>query len=60
MAQPAMPSTAVNYQYSGKFDTEIFKTEFTKQFQKNGRYNAAAIPDMLVLLGMIENDPQIT
>jgi hypothetical protein len=60
MAQPAMPSTTVNYQYSGKFDTEIFKVEFTKKFQKNGHYNAAAIPDMVVLLDMIENDPKIT
>jgi hypothetical protein len=61
MAQPLVKSAnQTDYKYSGKFDTEVFKSEFTKQFQKNGRYNAAAISDTLVLLGMIENDPNIT
>jgi hypothetical protein len=52
--------TTINYEYRGAYDHEKFKAEFTKSFQKDGRYNAAAIPDMMVLLGMIERDPTIT
>jgi hypothetical protein len=55
-----MAVAKVNYQYQGAFDRAIFRTEFDRQFSKNGHYNAAAIPDMLVLLGMIEQDAQIT
>jgi hypothetical protein len=52
--------TTINYEYRGAYDYEKFKAEFTKSFQKDGRYNAAAIPDMMVLLGMIERDATIT
>lgn len=47
------------YRYSGTYDREAFKRQFTIQFGKTGRYSAAAVPDMLVLLGMIERDSGI-
>ena len=55
-----MAKTPVDYRYQGPFDRTIFRAEFDTQFKKNGHYNAAAIPDMLELVGMIERDPMIT
>lgn len=48
-----------DFGHSGLYDRSIFQNEFTAQFSKSGRYNAAAIPDMLNLLGMMERDPGI-
>ena len=55
MAANAKP----DYQYMGPFNRTIFQTEFDSQFAKEGRYNAAAIPDMFILLGLIERDPDV-
>ena len=54
---PAPPKT--NYFYFGQFDRVIFRNEFAAQFGKSGRYSAAAVPDMLTLLGRMERDPAI-
>lgn len=55
-----MPTAKLpNYAYSGSFDQAVFQTEFNTAFAKNPRYNAAAVPDLLVLLGLIERDPGI-
>lgn len=56
------PGTAANppdYRRSGNFDRAVFQAEFASRFARNARYSAAAMPDMLVLLGMIERDPNI-
>ncbi len=55
-----MATTPVDYRYQGTFDRTVFRTEFDRLFKKNGRYSATAIPDMLVLLSMIERDVLIT
>lgn len=59
---PGMTTTLprTDYGHSGLYDRSIFQNEFTAQFSKSGRYNAAAIPDMVTLLGMMERDPGIT
>lgn len=49
-----------NYQYNGVYDHAIFLAEFTRQFARSGRYNAAAVPQMLTLLDLIERDIAIT
>ncbi|AVT11645.1 glycoside hydrolase [Paracidovorax avenae] len=49
----------INYQHTGPYDRVVFQEQFTQQFGASGRYNAAAIPDMLSLLGMIERDTAI-
>lgn len=56
MAPPPKP----NYQHAGAYDRPSFQNAFTEIFAKSGRYNAAAVPDMLVLLGLIERDAGIT
>ena len=38
----------------------MFQEQFTAQFAKSSRYNAASMPDMLVLLTHIEQDTDIT
>ncbi|MDA8447056.1 glycoside hydrolase family 19 protein [Paracidovorax valerianellae] len=48
-----------NYHHIGPYNKIIFQAEFIKQFSTSGRYNAAAIPDMLNLLSMIERDTNI-
>ncbi|MGB7989233.1 MAG: glycoside hydrolase family 19 protein [Candidatus Methylophosphatis roskildensis] len=48
-----------DYRRAGNFDRAVFQAEFADQFSRNARYSAAAVPDMLVLLGMIERDPNI-
>ena len=53
MAAPVKP----NYTYSGAFDRALFQREFVSQFAKSGRYNPAAMPQLLALLGSIERDP---
>lgn len=49
-----------NYRRSGGFDKAAFQAEFTRHFSRNPRYCAAAMPDMLVQLGLIERDTEIT
>ena len=56
MVAPVKP----NYAYSGAFDRTIFRSEFINQFSKSGRYNPAAIPDLMQLLGSIERDTAMT
>lgn len=53
-------SQKTDFGHSGLYDRSIFQDEFTAQFSKSGRYNAAAIPNMLNLLGMMERDPGVT
>ena len=48
-----------NYQHLGLYDRVIFQDGVTTSFRRSGRFNAAAVPDMLNLLGMIERDPGI-
>lgn len=48
-----------DYRLLGGIDRAIFQTEFTSQFSKSARYSAAAMPDMLVLLGLLEADANI-
>lgn len=55
MTTPTKPS----YQHAGLYDRAIFQNAVTAHFRKSGRFNAAALPDMLNLLGMIERDPGI-
>lgn len=50
----------INYQHSGGYDHQAFVREFVAQFGRSAPYNAAATPDMLVLLDLIERDPGIT
>jgi hypothetical protein len=50
----------VNHQHSGGYDHPVFVREFVAQFGRSAPYNAAAAPDMLVLLDLIERDPGIT
>jgi Chitinase class I len=47
------------YLYSGSYDRAKFLAAFNTQFAKKGRYNAAAIPEMMDLLGFIERDSAI-
>jgi len=60
----AVPQTKtkskVNYQHSGGYDRLVFLREFVAQFGRSAPYNAAATPDMLVLLDLIERDAGIT
>jgi hypothetical protein len=49
-----------NYKYSGCFDKDKLIQEFNTRFSKNPRYNAAALPDLLTLVGLIESDSQMT
>jgi len=56
----ALPKAQPNYKHAGPYDRPTFQAEFTAQFAKSPRHNAAAVPDMLVLLGMIERDAGIT
>jgi hypothetical protein len=52
-------ATQPNYRYAGIYDPVVFQAEFTQQFARNGRYNTAAVPPMLTLLGLIQSDPAI-
>ncbi|MFN3440054.1 MAG: glycoside hydrolase [Acidovorax sp.] len=49
----------IDFTHAGLYDRGVFQKEFAIHFSKNGRYNVAAIPSMLQLLGMIERDPGI-
>lgn len=49
----------INYHHTGPYNRVVFQEEFTERFSTSGRYSAAAIPDMLNLLGMIERDTAI-
>ncbi|CAN7241008.1 glycoside hydrolase family 19 protein [Bosea sp. LjRoot237] len=51
---------AANYHYVGTYDERIFEQEFRDRFGKKPRYNANAIPDLLVLLRLISRDTSIT
>ena len=46
----ALPKAQPNYKHAGPYDRPTFQAEFTAQFAKSPRHNAAAVPDMLVLL----------
>ena len=39
----------VDHRHSGPYNRPAFQEQFTAQFAKGSRYNAAAMPDMLVL-----------
>ncbi|MBI5257179.1 MAG: glycoside hydrolase [Burkholderiales bacterium] len=54
------PAQTPNYQHSGAFDRAVFGREFSAQFGRSARYNAAAVPDMMLLVGLIEADSGIT
>lgn len=54
------PKPQPDFKHAGPCDRPTFQTKFTAQFAKNPRHNAAAVPDRLVLLGMIERDTGIT
>lgn len=61
MAVPqAKTPPRINYQHSGGYDHQVFVREFVAQFGHTAPYNAAATPDMLVLLDLIERDAGIT
>jgi hypothetical protein len=49
-------ATTVNYLYQGTYDRTIFQAEFVASFSGNANYRANAIPDMYVLLALIERD----
>lgn len=55
MAAPKLP----DYRMAGGIDRAVFQAEFASQFSKSARYSAAAMPDTLVLLGLIEADASI-
>lgn len=48
-----------DYRLTSGIDRAVFQTEFAARFSKSARYSAAAMPDMLVLLGLIEGDANI-
>ena len=50
----------VDHRHTGRYDRPVFQEQFTVQFAKSSRYNAAAMPDMLMLLTQIEQDTDIT
>lgn len=50
----------MDHRHTGPYDHPVFQAEFTQKFAKSSRYNAAALPDMLDLLGRIEQDKDIT
>ena len=54
-----MAASIVNYLYLGTYDRGVFQTEFVKAFSGSANYRANAIPDMFVLLSLIERDPLI-
>lgn len=49
-----------DYVYLGTYSLSTFEKLFTEKFNKNPRYNASAVPDMLKLVDMIGRDPNIT
>ena len=64
--RPAMSTPAAspsrshpNYHYLGQYDHARFQRAFHAQFAGSGRFNAAAVPDLLALLGLIERDPAV-
>jgi predicted chitinase len=59
-APQAKAPSKPDYQYNGGYDRQVFLREFVAQFAHSPPYNAAATPDMLVLLGLIERDSGIT
>ena len=50
----------LDHRHTGPYDRPVFQEQFTAQFAKSSRYNAASMPDMLVLLTHIEQDTEIT
>ena len=54
-----MAAATVNYLYLGTYDRSVVQTEFMKAFSGGANYRADAIPDMFVLLSLIERDPLI-
>lgn len=50
-APQAKAPSKPDYQYNGGYDRQVFLREFAAQFAHSPPYNAAATPDMLVLLG---------
>ena len=54
------PPKPIDYRHTGPYDRPVFQEQFTAQFAKSSRYNAAAMPDMLELLTQIEQDTDIT
>ena len=50
----------INYQHSGGYAHQAFVREFVAQFGLTAPYNAAATPDMPMLLGLIERNAGIT
>jgi len=50
-----------NYQHNGTYyDWQTFLAEFNAQFGKSGRYNAGCVPDLQVLLRMMQSDTGLT
>lgn len=58
--QQAKAQSKPSYQHNGGYDRQVFLREFVVQFAQSAPYNAAATPDMLVLLDLIERDTGIT
>lgn len=54
-----MAANTVNYRYQGTFDRAVMQSEFSKAFARGANYRADAIPDMFVLLSLMERDPLI-
>ena len=58
-SQPPVPLMPMDYIHSGLFDKTVFRTEFISRFVKTPRYDAAAIPALMTLLGFLERDRNI-
>ena len=56
MGEPAKSG----YQYVGAYDHTVFQIECIGRFSGSSRYNAAALPRMMELLGLIERDSLVT
>ena len=50
----------LDHRHTGPYDRPVFQEQFTAQFAKSSRYNAASMPDMLVLLTHTEQDTDTT
>lgn len=52
-------SKTVDYRRVGHFDKSVFQTAFTREFAGSPRFSSTAIPSLLQLLGLIDQDTAI-
>jgi len=54
-----MVTAIKDYRHSGVYSKPAFQTQFILEFSKTNSYHADALPNLLLLLGMIERDSKI-